>query len=259
MGPGTGFAHPVLEMRAPVRLSRGRPRYTGQVARRAFTAWADSPEGRRVLDRVASGIRFAPFGKVRAARGRVWRQLAEAARAETVAANVQRELDAYLPRIERLAYAPDLPRLNVELRRMIAVPRLLLNAETYRRLDLALQGQPVFAGTVEGRPLRDWFLLTLISSLEAAVIGARPSPWRPLPSGGDWITVGVNEQFEWRIPFECAAWPGHYYVLELRRIPITRAVRKAARDAIAGMEESLASLSGLQRTTMLRTAAETLE
>jgi hypothetical protein len=129
----------------------------------------------------------------------------------------------------------------------------------YGRLDRALQVQPVFAVAETGSPLRDWFILTVIGALEAAMIAARPSPWRPLPVGEGWITVGINERFTWRPPFEGFAWLGHYYVLELRPIAITRAVRKATRNAIAEFEESLASLSEPHRAEILRKATQALE
>ena len=260
-GSGTRFADPFVnfDMKASVRFSRGRLTYTGHIARHAFTSWADSAEGQRLLERVASQIRFAPFGRRRASRRRVWRQLVEVARTEIVVSYVQRELDAYLLHLEELVYAPDLPRMGVELRRLVVVPRLLLNGEVYARLDRSLRVQTVFAASENGGPLRSWFILTLISGLEAALAGTRPSPWRPLPTGKDWITVGINERFQWRVPFGGTEWPGHYYVLELRRIAITRAVRKATRRAIAGLEESLASLSRLSRAAILHTAAQALE
>jgi len=245
-------------MKSPVRLARGRLKYTGRIDRASFTTWADSFEGRRILERLAARERLALFGKLRAARRRLWRQLARAVRAEVVAAPVQRELDAYLQRLERLVYAPDLPCITVELRRLVVVPRLLLNAEMYRHLDRALEVDPVFRADGVGAQLRDWFLLTVIGSLEAAVANARPSPWRAIPAGADWITVGVNERFEWRVPFGGHSWPGHYYLLELRRISITRATRNAARDVIKDLEDGLPSLSGVHRDAILRSAGETL-
>jgi hypothetical protein len=244
-------------MKSPVRFARGRLKYTGKIDRATFATWADSFDGRRILERLAAHERLALFGKVRAARRRLWRQLVRAVRAEAVAVTVQRELDAYLPRLETLVYAPDLPCITVELRRLVVVPRLLLNAAMYRELDRGLV-DPVFRGEGAGPLLRDWFVLTVIASLEAAVAGARPSPSRALPASADWIMVGVNDRFEWRVPFGGHAWPGHYHVLELRRISITRATRKAARDAIQDLEDGLPSLSGLHRDAILRSAGEAL-
>jgi len=246
-------------MKTPVRFSRGQVRYTGRIARATFDTWAESSDGRSVLERIASRMGFAPFGRMRAARRRVWRQLVQAARAKAVVVDVQREVDWYLRRLDTIAYAHDLPLSGVHLRRLVVVPRMLVDAEAYGRIDTALCAQPAFAAVEGGKSLRSWFVLTLVRSLEAAVAGAGPSPRRPLPAGDGWIVVGVNEQFEWRVPIEGPGWPGHYYVLELRRIPITRAVRNATSEAVAGLEASLPSLSRVHRIEILRKAAVSLE
>jgi hypothetical protein len=73
------------------------------------------------------------------------------------------------------------------------------------------------------------------------------------------MIVGVNQQFEWRVPFEGPAWPGHYYALELTAQPITRAVRKAAEKAIAGLEQSLPSLPKNRRSDIIRQATLSLD
>jgi hypothetical protein len=246
-------------MKTPIRYSRKRLAYTGRLARARFAAWAESSHGRSVLEQIASRMRFALFNRMRAARRRVWRRLVAAARTEEVVVAMQREVDGHLARLDTLAYAHDLPRTGIDLHRLVVVPRMFVNAETYRRVDAALVAQPAFAAVDGGESLRDWFVLTLIDSIEATVAQARPSPQRPLPAGDDWIAVGVNELFEWRIPFDGPAWPGHYYVLELTRFPITRAVRKATRDAIARLEASLPSLTRLHRNEILRQASSSLE
>jgi hypothetical protein len=246
-------------MKVLVRFSRGRLKYTGQLARSTFAAWADSPGGRLMLDRQASRERWALFGRARAAQRRVWRRVVQIARAESARASIQRELDAFLPLLQTLAYAPDLPRVSVELRRLVVVPRLLLNGEMYRRLDRDLEAHFGSVFDIDSSGLRDWFLLAVIRSAESAVAGSGLSPWRPLQAGDDWIAVGVDERFAWRGRFARDGWPGHYYLLELRRVSITRAVRTAARDGILHLEEALPSLSGLRRNEILRTASETLQ
>ena len=245
-------------MKAPVHYSRGRLIYTGRLAKARFAAWADSPDGSAALKDAASGIRLALFGKVRAARRRMWRQLVVAARSPVLAAPVQRELNAYLRCLETLVYAHDLPTIHVDLRRLIVVPRIFVNADAYRRLDAAVEGHPFFR-TAGSASLRDWFVLAVIDSIDAAIKRAHPSPSRPLPGGREWVAVGLNEEFVWRVPFGGPSWTGHYYVLELTRSPVTRAVRKTTRDAIARMETSLPSLSRLHRDSILRQVGLSLE
>jgi hypothetical protein len=246
-------------MRTAVRYSHNRVAYTGRIGRDSFTAWAASGSGRSVLEPLASRMRFALFGRLRAARRRVWRQVVQTARMEAVVVAVQHEIDAYLTRVDRLAYARDLPRVSVDLHRLVVVPRLFVSAEVFCRIDAALNRLRLFAALDGGESIRGWFVRTLVDAIEAAVRGARPSPQHPLTAGQDWIIVGVNDQFEWGIPLEGPGWPGHYYVLELTRAPITRAVRKAAGEAIGRLETSLPSLSRVQRNEILRQAGSSLE
>ena len=139
------------------------------------------------------------------------------------------------------------------------LPRLLVNGEAYRRMHATLCAQPAFAALEGGESLHAWFVLTLIDAIEAAIVRARPSPRRPLPAGEGWVAVGVNQQLEWPMLIENPGWSGHYYVLELRPIPITRAVRKATRQAIEGLEASLLPLSRAHRGAILRQATLSLE
>jgi hypothetical protein len=196
---------------------------------------------------------------MRAARGRVWRQLVETAQSATVAASVQREVDAYLARLGTLAFAHYLPCVSVDLRRLVVVPRVFVNGHLYRGLDIALQAHSPFAGLDDGEPLRHYFVATLVNNAAAVVERARPSVRHPLSAGADWIAVGVNNDFEWRAPFEGAGWPGHYFVMEVTRRPITRAVRKAAAHAIGGLEASLPSLTRASRFEILRQAGLTAD
>jgi hypothetical protein len=245
-------------MKGPVRYSQGRVHYTGRIDRAAFAAWCESSKGRAVLDEIVSHMRFGLFGTMRA-RKRVRRELIRAARSEAVVAGLQRELDAYLARLNMFVLARDLPRVGVDLYRLVVIPRLFANGATYRRISTALDRHPAFATQNGRQSLRDWFILTVIDGIEAAVMQARPSLKRWLPAGDGWIIVGVNDQFEWRVAFDGPAWPGHYYVLELERLPITRAFRKAATEGITRLEASLPSLSRLQRNEILREAAQSME
>jgi hypothetical protein len=246
-------------MRTAVRYSHDRLTYTGRIAAESFTAWAASGSGRSVLEPVASRMRFALFGRLRAARRCVWRQVVETACTGEVIVAVQREIDAYLGRVEALAYARDLPRVSIDFHRFVVVPRWFASVEVARRIDSALNALQVFAELDRGELLRLWLARTLVDAIEAAVKGARPSPQRPLPAGHDWIIVGVNEQFEWGIPLEGRGWPGHYYALELTRTPVTRAIRRAAGEAIGRLEMSLPLLSRVQRREILSQVGSSLE
>ena len=249
----------VTDMKTPVRFSRVRSAYTGRMLRTSFDEWAASREGLSALNEVASQTFFALFGRRQAARSQVWKQLRRAARTETVALIAQRELDEYLPHLGTLVFARELPRVAVDLHRLVVVPRMFVNGQAYRRIDTAIRTEPEFAELEGGDSLCQAFAVTLVDSIAAAIAAARPSPEHPLSAGDEWIAVGVNEQFEWRVPFDGPAWPGHYFVLELTRTPITRAVRKTVAETTAHLEASLASLTPLRRSEILRQAASSLE
>jgi len=237
-----------------VRYRRGRARYTGRITRAPFVAWLATPEGRATLDDAASQVRFAFFARARAAR-RLWRRLAAAARDRDVIVTIQSEMDGYLGRLQEFAYAQGLPRVSVDLHRIVVVPRVLINGATYGAIARRLQSARAFASLDGGDALRDFFILTLIHHLDGAIAGAMPSPKRPLAVHKEWISIGIDGAFVWRIPpVNDPPWDGHHYVLELTRDPITRAVRKAVVAAIKRLEASLGSLSRIERNEILRRA-----
>jgi hypothetical protein len=243
-------------MGAWVRYSRGELTYTGRITRGPFMLWAATDAGRATVDEVASRIRFAVLGRARAARRRLWREIAGAARDAAVVAAVQREAQAYLRRLGELAYSDGLPRVGVELHRLVVVPRVLLNAGTYRSIEQSLMSEAAFVAMEGGPALREFFILRLIHEMMAAVTGADSSPKRPLPAGQEWSSIGLNCSFIWRMPLmQEPPWVGHHYVLEQTRQPITRTVRKLAADGIARLEASLPSLSRIERDEILRRAA----
>jgi hypothetical protein len=246
-------------MKTPVQNSRGRMIFTGRFPRSSFNGWTESQDGRAILERIGNERRFALFGRTAAARRRVWRQLSRTVRTRNVISLVQREIDAGLERLDPIVYAHDLPRVGVDLRRLVVVPRLFVNGEAYRGLYTAVQAEPAFTSLEGGESLTEWFVITVVEAMDAAIASARPSPHSPLPATSSWIVVGVDERFEWRVPFQGPAWPGHYYVMELTAQPVTRAVRKAVDEAIAGFEKSLPSLPRARRTEIVRQAAMSLQ
>src|SRR5438132_8080137 len=140
-----------------IRFSRGQLTYARRITRAPFNAWAETPQGAAVVAAIAAQIRFSFLGRERAARGRLWRELAAAARDEAVVNTIQREVDAYLDRLSQLAYGEGLPRTGVELHRLVVVPRVLLNAAAYHSTATRLTAQPAMAALEGGEPLREFF------------------------------------------------------------------------------------------------------
>jgi hypothetical protein len=245
-------------MKTPVQYSRGRLIYTGRVARSTFDAWAQSTDGRALLEQIGSELRFAFFGRFRTARGRLWRQVQRPIRSARLASALQPEIDATLERLDPIVFAHDLPRVSVDLRRLVVVPRFFVNGEAYRGISTALRAEPALT-TPADVSLSEWLILTIIDAIEAAVVRERPSVPRPLRAAGGWMIVGVNQQFDWRVPFQGPAWPGHYYLLEQTAQPISRAVRKAVEHAIADLEQALPSLPRNRRGEIIRQATLSLD
>jgi hypothetical protein len=242
-------------MSAWVRFSRQRFIYTGRISRAPFARWVQTDQGRAAVDEVAETVRFSIFGRQWAARRRLWRALKMAARDEAVIAVIRAEAQSYLKHLGDLAYADGLPRNTVMLRRLVAVPTVLLNGNAYGAIETSLASHHAFTGIEGGDALRQFFVLKLVEDLEAGAGRACPSLKTPLPAGRGWVIVGRNLTFDWRLPlFNEPLWAGHHYVLELTREPITRAVRKAVETSMSAMEKALPTLPRLERNDILRRA-----
>jgi hypothetical protein len=241
-------------MKACVRYRRGRAWYSGAISRPRFRAWLETSEGCEAVDSVASRMRVVFLARARAAR-RLWRRLAAAACDPRVVATIQSEVDAYLGRVHEFAYAGGLPRLSVDLHRIVVVPRVLINGAAYGAIARRLHSDRTFASLEGGDAIRDFFVRTLVADLDAAIAATIPSPKRPLAVGRDWISIGLDGAFVWRLPLlNEPPWDGHHYVLERTRDPITRAVRKKAAAAVAQIQASLPLLSRIERNEILRRA-----
>ena len=244
-------------MSAWIRHSRQRFVYTGHIGRGPFSQWAQTTRGHAVVNEIASTIRFALFGKARAARQRLWRGLAAAARDETVVDIVQSEAQVYLKHLGDLAYSDGLPRDTVQCRRLVVVPKVLLNGNAYGAIETRLAGHHAFSSLEGDEALRQFFVLRLVEDMDAGATRLQPTIKNALAAGPGWLVVGRNRTFEWRVPvMDEPSWGGHYYVLEVTREPISRTLRKAVDASMTEMEKALPSLARLQRNEVLRRARQ---
>ena len=92
------------------KVRDGRVVFTGALNRQPYQAWIGTRDGKQAIDAVAKTIGFRLFGRARAARSRIWRELAAAAAGEDGRAALQGAADVYARTISTLAYAPGLPR-----------------------------------------------------------------------------------------------------------------------------------------------------
>jgi len=227
--------------------------YAGRIARGPFDAWTRSRDGSAAVAAAAQHVRFSLFGKHRVVRRRFWSELANAAADESVAAAIQAEADRYLARLSHLAYAEALPRVTVNLYRLVVVPRQLLNGVVRQCLAARLRREPALT-CLEFDAVRQFFCLQLVRDMDAAVAGMRPSIKRPLETGHGWATVGLNASYVWFAAVEDSKWAGHHFAFELPRDPIGRAMRKAIAEAMQTFDASLPKLDLRERNDILRRA-----
>jgi hypothetical protein len=236
-----------------VSCSQGQLQYTGRIDRTPYQQWLETGEGAATVRSVAASIGFRWLGTQRAAR-RIWRELAEAARTESVVAGIEAELVRYMEWLANLAYADGLPRTMVKLQRLVIVPRILLNGLASRGIVERLGTLPALADLSGGDAVRTFFLTRLVREIDGACAAASPSLRRPLAAPEGWASIAVNSTFVWRSPISEPIWPGHHFVLELPRRGIDGAFRTAVKAGIESLEATL-ELSKVQRDDILRRAA----
>ena len=107
------------------KVSEDRVVYAGHITRDPFAAWLATKPGSATVADAAKSVGFRLFGRARAARKQLWRELEAAARSEDGRAALQAAADIYTRGISSLAYAQVLPRITVALRRLVLIPRAL--------------------------------------------------------------------------------------------------------------------------------------
>ena len=236
------------------KVQDGRVLYTGSPNRDPYAAWIATRAGAGAIQAVARTIGFRLFGRARAARARVWRELAAAARSDDGKAALQAAADLYVQTISTLAYAQGLPRSIVGLRRLVLVPRALVVGRARAALSTRLMQCRPFAERPAAE--RDFLFETALKEIDAAVRAARPSVQRPVRAPEDWVCVGADIRFAWVDQYWSGpGWSGHWFVYEHPREPLSRADRKALERAVEQLQGTLGTLSRERRHALVQLAA----
>ena len=234
------------------KVSDGRVRFRGRITRRPFTEWAATPEGAAAVDIVARQLRFALLGRTRSAKRRLWRELEAAVSTEQVKTILEASPDYYLNAMTELAYAPSLPRVAIELRRMVVIPRTMIAARGRSALNSRLMVSTAYADLNES--LRAFLCDRLVWEIDDAIRRAKPTIKKPVAAREAWTCVALDEKFVWIDPLWSGKdWLGHVFMFEMPE-RVSRRERREIEAAIEQLQHSLPELSQVQRDGTVRSA-----
>lgn len=222
-------------------------------SREPVREWLASSEGADAIQNAARGIRFSLIGRVRAARRRLTRTLSDAVHSPSTRAAVAAECAPFLAAWTQLAYAPALPRLALNGRRLVVVPRTMIigrsSGPTARRLAAAL-GPSVPDG------FKGFLARWVLRAMDDSITRAAPDPRRPLHAPESWACVHVDQDFLWMVdPYASDdAWRGHVMMFELPAGGLRRRDRHELVAAIAELTTSLSTLTRVARDGTVRMA-----
>ena len=232
-------------------VSGGRLRFR-RTTNDPVRAWLDSSEGTQVVQAAARQARFSLFGRARVARRQLKRTLSDAIAAPSTREALVAECEHFLAVWSQLAHAPALPRLTLEGRRLVVVPRTMIASRAAggaaRRLAAALE-----SSVPDGFKsfVTDWTL----RAMDDAIRRADPQPKRPLHAPESWSCVHVDQDFQWVVSFEAGdPWRGHVLMFELPPGGLGRRQRQALGAAIAELTSSIPNLTRTARDGTVRMA-----
>lgn len=235
------------------QVTEERLRYRGRIDRAPYDAWTGTPAGEEAIAEAAKKVGFRLFGRARAARREIWRQLKDIAVSPAGTVALDAVADVYARTISDLAYAHGLPRVQVGLRRLALVPRALAAGRARPAIASRLQQCPQIDAL--DAPVRGFLSERVVIELDAAARHARPAVKRPIRAH-DWTCVGVDTEFGWVDQvWAGAGWSGHFFVYEWPPAPLTRADRKALAKAVADLESGISTLSRERRQQLVNAAA----
>ena len=239
-------------------IADGRLRFGGRVTKDPIREWLATPDGSSAVAEAARRTRFSLFGRTRAARRRMSRALWEAISAPTVRQAIAAECEGYIGGWTPLAYAPPLPRVSVEYRRVVVVPRVMIVWRVASRIMARIASSIHPADVPEA--FRAFFSQWVAGRMDQAIQKAGPSPRHPLHAKDSWACVGADSEMLWVDMFGLGpTWLGHVVLFEMPDSRLSRRDRQALEEAIARLSDSLPGLSRVQRDKTVRLAMDAME
>lgn len=237
------------------KVSDGRLCFRGRITRPPVIEWLSTEDGTDAVRAAASQIRIALFGRVRAARRRLGRELWQAVDQASVRESIAAECAPYLAGWAALAYAPSLPRATVALHRLVVVPRTMILARTASRVTTRLAACPAIADLPD--PFRAFLARRILREMDVAIRHASPSPRRPVYAHESWVCVDLDSDFEWIDPMWSGPdWRGHVMLFEMPTVGLRRRQRHELEAAIERLKQTLPNLSRQQRDGTVQAAMD---
>jgi len=216
--------------------------------------WLESSEGVEAIGSAAGAIRFSLLGRVRAARRRMARTLSDAIDSKATRKSLAAECEHFLATWAQIAYAPALPRIMLDGRRLVVVPRTMIARRSAGALSTRL-GAALGPSVPDG--FKAFFARWILRAIDDAIRRAAPGPKRPVQAAESWSCVHVEPDFLWVDPsFSGEFWRGHVMMFELPHGGLRRGERRALVTAIAQLSASLPGLTRSARDGTVRTAAD---
>jgi hypothetical protein len=234
-------------------VSDGRLRFR-RTSRDPVREWLDSSDGAAAVQAAAAAVRFTLLGRVRVARRRLTRTLADAINAPSSRAALAAECEHFLVAWTQLAYAPALPRLTLSGRRLVVVPRRMIVG---RFADGAAIRLAAALDSSVPDDFKAFLARWVVRAMDDAVRRAAPDPKRPLHAKESWACVSLDSEFSW-IPSLRAddPWQGHVMMFEFPSEGLRRRDRQALVAGIAELTASLPNLSRVARDGTVRRALD---
>jgi hypothetical protein len=237
-------------------VSDGRLRFRGRVTKQPIDEWLASAGGIRTVDAAARSVGFALFGRARAARRRVRRQLWQAVDSSAVRDLIAAECDRYLSAWSDLAYAPSLPRRTVSLNRLVVVPRAMIPG----RAGPGAQARFAACLAATGEGFRTFLCHWVLCRMDDAIRSADPTSRHPVRAGDCWACIGLEDRLIWVDPnWSGQEWRGHVVLFEMPSPRLSRRQRLELDAAIEQLTRPLPNLTRLQRDAIVRVAADEME
>jgi len=237
------------------KIADGRLRFRGRITKQPVIEWLTSEDGTAAVQAAASQIRFALFGRLRAARRRMRRELWEAVDAPAVREVIAAECDPYLAAWAELAYAPSLPRATIALHRLVVVPRTMILARTLSRVMIRLATCPAIADVSDS--FKAFLARRILCEMDAAIRRAAPSPKRPVHAPESWACVALDCDFTWIDPIWSGPdWRGHVMLFEMPAKGLQRRQRRELEAVIERLKQTLPNLSRQQRVGTVQVAMD---